>query len=392
MFTDNLLAHFSGEYKTGRFGKKMETELSVLDEFIKGKGAEVFDGRLSERDFRLEYDEIRDIRKTTYEGSPCLMIEYVDNRAIVNENKVVTLIFPNLANPDEAVRMVASVKQKVQEERQRQWMEEQEAKERQEREAKQYMEDCRSFYNDCYQFHIAAKGNPVYELARGEMQFAGIYIDQEKNINFLKIDGNTKEENNACIRYDKIHYYEKAGSIHYTTDIKGSSTNFGGSISGGTVSTLAGIFGGLLFGPMGMAAGAMLTHKPAQMESPSTVFDISSEVHKIDDRSVILNYYSDAKQQLLDIELPSDIYNFLQTHLPEKRYGIVLEIERKDAVKHNQASAQGAIEGASVAAITQNDDMDLFERRIKKLKMMYENGILSEQEFTDEKKRLLSEL
>lgn len=95
---------------------------------------------------------------------------------------------------------------------------------------------------------------------------------------------------------------------------------------------------------------------------------------------------------MLDIELPSEIYNFLQTHLPEKRYGIVLEIERKDAVRQNEAGAQGAIEGASVAAIAQNDDMDLFEKRIKKLKMMYENGILSEQEFTDEKKRLLSEL
>ena len=207
----------------------------------------------------------------------------------------------------------------------------------------------------------------------------------------MKIDGYRQEESNACISYNKIHYYEKAGNVHYISDTKGNYSNFGGSISGATVSKKASVLGGLLFGPMGMAAGALLTHKPAKMEMPGSTLSISSEPHKIDDRSVILNYYSDTKQQLIDIELPADIYNFLQTYLPEKRYGIVSEIEKKNAVKQYERTTE-AIEGAAPQMLTASNDMEVFENRIKKLKIMYDNGILSEEEYANEKKRILSEL
>ena len=124
---------------------------------------------------------------------------------------------------------------------------------------------------------------------------------------------------------------------------------------------------------------------------PTNTLNISSEVHKIDDRSVILNYYSDVKREFIDVELPMDIYNFLQTHLPEKKYGVVVEIEKKNAIEMQEKKID-SIEEKTKEQIEQNNDMDVFENRIKKLKMMYDNGILTEEEYANEKKRILSEI
>lgn len=94
-----------------------------------------------------------------------------------------------------------------------------------------------------------------------------------------------------------------------------------------------------------------LTYKPAEIKSGGTQFDINSDVKEVDSRSVILNFYSETQKQYLDIELPADIYNFLQTHLPEKKYNIVLELEKKAAV--HQASKQ--IESGEVLRITSDN-------------------------------------
>ena len=37
----------------------------------------------------------------------------------------------------------------------------------------------------------------------------------------------------------------------------------------------------------------------------------NKDIKKIDDRNVILNFYSEIKKQYIDIELPQDIYNFI---------------------------------------------------------------------------------
>ncbi len=148
----------------------------------------------------------------------------------------------------------------------------------------------------------------------------------------MKIDGYAHEENNGIITYENIHYYEKAGNVSYVTDIHGNYSSFGGSMTGGKFSKLATVGGGVLFGFMGMALGAALTYKPAEQKAINTSFSIDSDIKKIDDRSVILNFYSEMKKQYIDIELPRDIYNFLQTYLPEKKYGIVDELEKKTIV------------------------------------------------------------
>ena len=145
-----------------------------------------------------------------------------------------------------------------------------------------------------------------------------------------------------------------------------------------------------------MTAGALLTYKPAQQTPSSTNFSLDSEVIKIDDRNIILNFYSDMKKQYIDIELPMDIYNFLQTHLPEKKYGIVEELERK-AVVHQSVEAiqSGAVLSHGTATpstklLDSNENtMEAFKVKVEKLKMMKEAGLLSEKEFEEERKKLL---
>ena len=126
-----------------------------------------------------------------------------------------------------------------------------------------------------------------------------IYIDEDKSLNFLKIDGYAQEENNGVISYENIHYYEKAGNVSYVTDIHGNYTSFGGSMASGNFSKLATVGGGLLFGFMGMALGVALTYKPTEQKAVNTSFSIESDIKKIDDRNVILNFYSEIKKQYL---------------------------------------------------------------------------------------------
>lgn len=227
-----------------------------------------------------------------------------------------------------------------------------------------------------------------------------IYIDEKKSLNFLKIDGYAQEENNAMIVYENIHYYEKAGNVSYAADIHGNYSSFGGSMTGGNFSKLATAGGGLLFGFMGMALGAALTYKPAEQRAVNTSFSIDSDIKKIDDRSVMLNFYSEMKKQYIDIELPQDIYNFLQTYLPEKKYGIVDELEKKTVVHQSadmieqgsllKVDLQPDIQSIEEKKIPETDAMETFKLKVEKLKMMKEAGLLTDEKFAEEQEKLLN--
>lgn len=71
--------------------------------------------------------------------------------------------------------------------------------------------------------------------------------------------------------------------------------------------------------------------------------------------------------------MPQDIYNFLQTYLPEKRYGLVDELEKKSII--NQSGG--------------NVECSDFKQKIEKLKMMKEAGLFSDEKFREEQEKLL---
>lgn len=376
---------YRGEYKNGFFGRTIETKLWLLGKYVEGIAAKIRDEKFVEYEFKAEYEKIGEMKQVEVLGSKCLYMEYNKYTVCISPEK---LYFPGINKIDEIIKDIEENKCRVIEEKLLQEQRKKNIEEQRIIDEKQ----SQIFYKECYEFHIGIQDNAYYELQKGDLMLACVYIDKERNMNFLKIDGRTKEESNAVIPFEKIHYYEKAGNIHYTTNMEGKYSSFGGSITGATISKVTTLLGGLLLGPVGMAAGAVLSHKRQEIKIPEQSFDILSNVKQIDDRSVIVNFYSDSKRQYTDIELPADIYNFLQTYLPEKKYGIVIEIEKKEAMQKQSAEMLSLEQRDNKGIATENDDMQAFEKKVKKLVMMRDNGLLSDAEFESEKKRILSEL
>lgn len=247
------------------------------------------------------------------------------------------------------------------------------------------------FFDDCYRFHIS-DNTPTFPVFSENNKTVLVYIAENNALGFLKIDGYERSEDAGIIPYNKIHYYEKAGDVHYVAETNGNYSSFGGSITGATFSKKATLFHGIMFGPIGMATAALMSYKPAQQKQAETHFDISSETKRIDERNVILNFYSDEKKQYIDIELPQNIYNFLQTYLPDKRYSIVTELEKHTAV-HNASNGTELLESPkSVPELPKEKkklSIDEFKEKVEKLKILYEAGMLTDEEFAKTKSELL---
>ncbi len=391
---------FYGEYKKSILGKKHSMKLFIYPSYLEGVGFLWYGDELSNEatSFKITFDEVNELSIINVKGDKGIIIKYQPKKSIVSTLENSNVIIMGIDKYCEAIDFVEDIRQKhlekilVQDENRKQQEQERVLRIAEEEES------ARQFFQDCYKFHITINNNPYFELFKENLQVALIYIDKDRNINFLRIDGINHDESNGIIPFSKIHYYEKVGNIHYTTEINSTYSSFGGSITGSTFSKKATFWAGLLLGPMGMAGGALFSHKPSKIDMPTTNFNISSDIKKIDDRNVILNYYSDIHKQYIDIELPADIFNFLQTYLSEKKYDIIMELEKKSAVY--QATKQ--IEnGSFLNSLTSsqynnemetsqnNDEMAIFKQKLEKLKLMHDAGILTDTEFDVEKKKLL---
>lgn len=399
---EKVVECFYGKYKKSILGKSYATKLFIYSTYVEGTGFLSYDNELNGEpiSFYITFDEIRTISCVNVKGDSGIKIEYISKKSVVGSATYSQVIIMGLSNSEEILMILERTSKaftndiKTKEVMKRQLEEAQVA-----RLAKE-QEDAEKFYKECYSFHITNGSTPVFELFKERFQSALIYIDKDRNINFLRIDGNSQEETNGVIPFMKIHYFEKVGNIHYTSEIKGSYLNFGGSITSGTFSKKAALCAGLLLGPMGMVGGALFSHKPINVEMPSTSFNISSEVKKIDDRNVLLNYFSELHKQYIDIELPAEIYNFLQTYIPEKKYNIVMELEKKSAIHQAKDQIESGtflkppveedrkIEIDDNAKIKDND-LNNFKQKLEKLRLMKESGVLSEEEFNAEKMKLL---
>lgn len=394
---EKTLDSYYGEFKKGLLGKKCPVRLYVYPSHIEGIGYSFNINELANESdsYSILFSQIRNVYEDNISGTSGLIIEYIED-SIISNKSTSKIFLPVITEPAKWVHLLTNIKNEIQEKNLqanllKKQIEENERKQREEEEA-----ESSRFYLDCFNFHIKST-TPQYELYRDKNKVALIYISEDRSLNFLKIDGDAKEESNGVIPFDKIHYYEKAGDIHYVSEVHGDYSSYGGSVTGGNFSKLATVGGGLLFGMMGMAAGALLSYKPTQSEGIKTNFSIDSDTKQIDARNVILNFYSDTKKQYIDIELPNDIYNFLQTHLPEKKYNIVLELEKKVAI--NQASEKlgsGTLLQSPADTDPRQledkhdvDSMTEFKKKVEKLKVMKDAGLLSDDEFNAEKSKLL---
>lgn len=395
---EKSIDYYYGEYKNGFFGKKSSIKLDIYPSQLEGTGFELYENELGKEvySFEIAYCDVSKIYVGEIEKQKALFIEY-NNRSVVSNRKS-TVVLLGMENPQKWSDLIEKTRKKFISEQEKKRQLDLQRREEEHRLEIEIEQRALNFYQDCYLFHIK-DDTPTYQLFSDKYKIVLVYIDERKALNFLKIDGYAQEEYNGVITYEDLHYYEKAGNVSYVTDIHGAYSSFGGSMTGGKFSKLATVGGGLLFGFMGMALGAALTYKPAEHTPTNTSFSIDSDVKKVDDRSVILNFYSEIKKQYIDIELPQDIYNFLQTYLPEKKYGIVDELEKKTVIhRSNDLIQNGSLLKATVkpdipsieeSEIVQANPMDDFKQKVEKLKIMRDAGLLSDEKFEEEQNKLL---
>lgn len=366
--------------KNGLFSsQKYEITLTLSDDSLNGSAFKISDTMgCSYKHFSANYNTISNCEECTYKNNQALRIDFVTT---INNNEWTDsyiLPFAIQYNIKDIIDTIIDYKNKYIDEQAKI----QELQTEREAKKKEKIENIHNFYTNVYNFHIS-ENTPVYFINKNKNNCFAVYISDKKGINFLVIDAESETEIHTVIAYNEIHYYEKAGEVYYATSINAnytSSQSFGGSFVGAKVSTGAVALGGLLLGQMGMAIGALSSYKPAtytpQKYTPSQL-NISSEIKRIDERSVILNYYSEQHKQYIDIELPQDIYNFLQTHLPEKKYAIVIEKEKQNAIANEHQS---------------NSTEDTVIQRLQKLKQLYEMELITESEYAERKKEILSEV
>lgn len=392
--SEKVIDFYYDEYKNGLFGKKYKFKLFVYPSYIEGHALDLYKGVISSStiSFNIPNFDITKIYESTYDNKKVLLIEYKYSSIVGNASK--TLLFFGIEDTQKWITTINDAKSSYLQLLSKKEQQEAEREEYQKQLAVEKEKNALDFYQSCYSFHIK-ENTPTYKLFEETNKTALIYIGEDKSINFLKVDGYAKEESTGVIEYDKIHYYEKVGNVHYTTQIHGTYSSYGGGFTGANFSKLLTAGGGLLFGMMGMAAGALLSYKPAKQDPINTNFQIDSDVNKIDDRNILLNFYSDSKKQYIDISLPHDIYNFLQTYLPEKKYSIVEELEKKSAVNNST----GSIENKNLLDTSaekylpdSSEPISDFKQKIDKLILLRDSGILSNEEFEEQKQKILESL
>lgn len=384
--TEKCQQMFSSEYKISFF-KTVKMHVYIYASYIQCEGIKNFDGTTYTYD--IDFEDLRSVDISTANGQKCLTIEFKSPSLFDSDNKSVLYIL-GLSDFEKCQRLILHYKDLhfhfIEQQKQIK-IEREEKTKHKEMEAKE-------FFDECYRFHVS-ENTPTFQIFSEKNKVVLIYIDNHKALNFLKIDGYEKNEDVGMIPYDSIHYYEKAGSVHYVSETNGSYSSFGGSLTGATFSKKAALFHGIMFGPIGMAAATLMSYKPSQQKQSETHFDLSSETKRIDERNVILNFYSDERKQYVDIELPQDTYNFLQTYLPDKRYSIVTELEKHTAVQNIAQGTARLDAPADTPKLPKEKtklSIDEFKEKVEKLKIMYEAGMLTDVEFANAKTELLSSI
>ena len=153
-----------------------------------------------------------------------------------------------------------------------------------------------------------------------------------------------------------IHYFQERGGINYSTEVHGG----GGNIKGANVAGV--VAGKLMFGNIGAIIGSSVGTK-------GTINEVYSQTIEHDNRYVILRY----KQGNSTKELKFDFscYEILVSLIPKKDYNT---LQLGSAIEENN---------------NELNDVEIPVEQIKKLKQIYDAGLITEEEFSQKKKQLL---
>lgn len=408
---------YSGEFRKGRLGKRYTVRLAVYPTYIEGESFWLSDGELSQNTmpFNVPLAQVRSYMENYVNDEKILQIEYSKDKTYSgNKNYAaitgiedcehwITLL--DKAKKEAVVRekeaREAEVKRKQQEE------EERELRKRREAAAAGYMKEC-------YSFHVK-EGRPVYAFTDEQFGKAVLYIDEGKSLHFLNIDAMEEQESHMVIPHEKLHYWEKAAKLSYTVGGDDDTSFYGGSLTGDFLTQTPLVWNEILDRIVGMEEGAAYSDHIAN--AGAALDEFSTDASKVKAINVILNFHSQNKGDYVNIELPADVYDFLEQNYAEQKYEVVMERERPvpepepEPVKEvkpvmeavpKQAEPEPVKESVgipekikeeNIMSDAQNEEkisVDTFKEKLDKLVLLKESGLLTEAEFATEKSKLLS--
>lgn len=149
-----------------------------------------------------------------------------------------------------------------------------------------------------------------------------------------------------------IQYYSKEGDVQYTTKISGGGGG-GSSISGAVV-------GGLIAGETGAVIG-----------SRQKVQEVTSETVKHDSRRTLIRYYKDKQINVISY-VGFEVYDYLLKKIPEKDL-LTIQLEKKPVVREKQSS-------------------DSIKDKLETIKQLYENDLITKEEYEQKRNEILSKI
>lgn len=190
------------------------------------------------------------------------------------------------------------------------------------------------------------------ECFNDELKIAGCFIwKDDKYLNIC----DTIIRNGIKIKLDQIKYYRMIGDKYVTTQVSGGG--------GGGTSIAGAVIGGIIAGGAGAVIGSRKSVEPIQITSSED-----------DDRTVLI--YS--KDQTKILKFCDEIYEVLLELLPEKEYEIVINSAKQ----------------VPVQPVISNNSTDYVDMRskLKQLKAMFEEDLITEEEYNRKRQELLGKI
>ena len=414
-----VLYNYNGEYKKGLLGKK-KISAKLYEDYIEGVGAEYYVGELREVPFKLNITDIKKVEIKEINDNKCIQIEYESDKEEDREKGNLKLLLPNVAKIDEAKKVLYDLVDKVfQEATQKAILE------RTKREA------AKKYYTDKKESYGLNGDNTYLALMDKDMQYVGFSADKSA-VSVIAIDGQNLQDGKFSIAYDKVRYFGKVEDVTEKYDAI-SQLEFDGvsidiSSQGNVVLTYKNVNG-----------------KYVALKLPSEIYDELKKAIPNKEFSVVIEEErkeaerleaerkakeeaerkareeaerkareeaerleaerleaerkarEEAEAEAARLEAARLEAERIAKEKAEAEKAERLAREKEEAEKAaaekaaaEKAAAEKAEKEKQVAAVKDEpiDDMVAFEKRIKKLMIMKNTGILTEAEFEAEKQKL----
>ena len=408
-----VLYNYNGEYKKGLLGKK-KISAKLYEDYIEGTGAEIHIGELREVPFRLNISDIKKVEIKEINDNKCIQIEYVPENEEERARGNSKLLLPNVDKIEEAKKVLYDMVDKLFQEATRKALLEREKK-----------EGAKKFYNEKMEAYGLNGETKYHKLMDVDKQYVGFYVDKSA-VGVIAVDGQNQQDGKFSIAYDKVRYFGKIENVTEKYDAISQLEFDGVSIDiskfGGVVLTYKNVNGKYVALKLPADIYDELEKAIPNKEYSLVIAEEKAEAERLEaarleaerlEAERIAKEKAEAERKAREEE---EARLEAERIAKEKAEAERLEAERIAKAKAEEerlAKEMAAREEAeriarekieeevrlakekeeaekkqAAAKAEPADEMVAFEKRIKKLMIMKNTGILTEAEFEEEKKKL----